>query len=469
MRAAAVCCLAALLLVACGTSSLEAPLDGKKPVVVDGDFGPDDMMALLYLLQQPELSVRAVTVTGTGLSHCPDGAANAMAVLDHVGHGDIPVACGDDTPLEGDNAFPEDWRQGSDALATQLGLVPADDEEVRTDATRLLADAVKLSPEPVQLLALGPLTNVAQALALEPDMAGQIDELVIMGGAVDVHGSVEPDYMAEWNIWVDPRAAREVLDAGVRIKLVPLDATNDVPATWFFYEALQEQKATPAAELVDGFFTANLYNLEGGAYFFWDPLAAVALVDPGVVTIETRRLSVVEAPGVQHGALVESPHGAEVQLATSADRHRFEEAFLSGLNGGVPAVVEIPAPDLTVRFTGSTCSFEGATAYESDDPMTRVVVELVNESESPIAVAAGLHEGVSWEQLEKDAAELEDASEPPSYWVPTGSIVMFGASVTGGRTTAPLDLAPGVHALACVTDDNQAFLLADLVVGASDG
>ncbi len=338
---------------------------------------------------------------------------------------------------------------------------------MRTDATQLLADAVTKSPEPVQLLALGPLTTVARALALEPDMANHIDELVIMGGAVDVKGSVEPDYAAEWNIWVDPRAAREVLEAGVRIKLVPLDATNDVPATWFFYEALQEQKATPAAELVDGFFTANLYNLDGGAYFFWDPLAAVAIVDPGVVTTETRRLSVVEAPGAQQGALVESPAGSQVQLATRADRRRFEEAFLSGLNGGVPAVVEIPAPDLTVRFTGSTCTFEGTTAYESDGPMTRVVVELLNESESPIAVASGLHEGVSWEQLERDAAELEDASEPPAYWESTGSIVMFGASVTGGRTTGRLDLAPGAHALACVTEDNQAFLLADLVVGSA--
>ena len=152
------------------------------PVVVDGDFGPDDMMALLFLLQQPDVSVRAVTVTGTGLAHCPDGAANAMAVLAHVGYRDIPVACGDDTPLEGTNVFPDPWRRGADGLATQLDLTPAEGE-VRADAVRLLVDAVTLSPEPVHLLALGPLTNVAQALALESDIVDNIDELVVHGGS----------------------------------------------------------------------------------------------------------------------------------------------------------------------------------------------------------------------------------------------------------------------------------------------
>jgi inosine-uridine nucleoside N-ribohydrolase len=457
----------ALIASACAGEDAEQTttptVGGSNPVIVDGDFGPDDMMALLYLIQQPDLHLAAVTVTGTGLAHCPQGADNAAAVLAHLGREDTPVACGEQAPLGGENAFPEEWRQAADGLADQLGLTPSE-EGSSSDAVGLIVETISGSPEPVRLLALGPLTNLARALTVAPEIVDNIDRLVIMGGAVDVPGSVPPDMTAEWNIWVDPRAAAEVLQSGIAITLVGLDATNDVPATRFFYETLEAHRESPAAELLYGYLTANQGILEGGTYFFWDPLAAVTLVQPDVVETERRPIVVVESQGSDEGATVEDADGVEVEVAVGADRSRFEEVFLTALNDGTPVEANIPTPDLMVTFDGSQCSFEGQTSYEGEGATTRVVVELVNQSELGLSLASGLHEGYSWDRLVYDVARVQTEG-PPDYWALTGEVTIQPETLSGGRVTGALDLAPGSHALACAASDSRVFLLTELVVG----
>ena len=179
--------VAALLLVSCApteTVSTTADVAGSTPVVLDGDFGPDDMMALFYLLQRPDLDVLAVTVSGTGLVHCPQGAANAAAILSHLGRADIPVACGPDEPTAGGNAFPEEWRAGSDELATSLGVEPYIGH-VDTDAVGLLTETIGGAGQPVRLLVLGPMTNIALALDASPDLVDDIADITTMAGAFD--------------------------------------------------------------------------------------------------------------------------------------------------------------------------------------------------------------------------------------------------------------------------------------------
>jgi hypothetical protein len=285
-----------------------------------------------------------------------------------------------------------------------------------------------------------------------------------MGGAVDVPGSVPPDLTAEWNIWVDPRAASEVLQSGVPITLVGLDATNDAPATQFFYETLEAIRDTAAAELLYRYLKANQGILEGGSYFFWDPLAAVTLVQPEVVEIERRPIAVVESQGGNVGATVESAGGIEVDVAVAADRRRFEEIFLTALNGGRPVEANIPEPDLTVTFDGSQCSFDGQTSFEADGATTRVIVELVNQSELGLSLASGLHEGYSWDRLVYDVARF-DTEGPPAYWELTGEVVIQPETLSGGRVTGALDLVSGSHALACAASDSRVFLLTEVVVG----
>jgi inosine-uridine nucleoside N-ribohydrolase len=465
LRPIAAAALLALALVSCGDDAevLGSGLDAPAPVVIDSDMGADDVMALLYLLGIDSVSVEAVTVTGTGLAHCPEGGINARAVLAHVGFAGVPVACGPSEPLSGTNAFPDEWREGADFLVARLGLgVPG---SVETGAPELLIETINGSEDPVHLLALGPLTNVALALEQDPALAENIAEIVIMGGAVDVNGTVEPALAAEWNVWVDPIAANRVLTSGVPITLVPLDATNQVPATIFFHEALGAQKTTPSAELVYDFFEANSFNLVGGAYFFWDPLAAVAMVDSDVVTTEARHLEVIEAAGEQHGATVDSADGAEVMLATGADRQAFEESFLATLNGGIPAVTDIPEPDLTVSFLGETCSLDGPDEFVAGpDGTAAVVVEVVNDTEAMIAAVFGLHPGADLDQLIADAAMANETGEVPAYWEETGVVPAFGASLTGGSATGRVDLVPGAHVVICSDEANNLTVLRDVVV-----
>ena len=459
----------ALLASACAGGDAEQTatptVSASNPVIVDGDFGPDDMMALLYLIQQPELDIAAVTVTGTGLAHCPQGAENAAAVLAHLGREDVPVACGEETPLDGMNAFPDEWRQAADGLADQLGLTPVE-EGVDPDAVGLIVETISTSPDPVRLLALGPLTNLARALGDAPEIAGNVEQLVIMGGALDVPGSVPPGMTAEWNIWVDPVAATEVLSSGIPITLVGLDATNDVPATRFFYETLETHRGSPAAELLYRYLTVNQGILEGGSYYFWDPLAAVALIRPDVVETERRTIAVIEGPGEDVGVTVESADGVEVDAAVGGERRRFEEVFLTALNNGTPVEANTPEPDLTVTFDGSQCGFEGKTTFDEDGATTRVIVELVNQSELGLSLASGLYEGYSWDRLVYDAARVQTEG-PPDYWELTGEITIQPETMSGGRVTGALDLAPGSHALACATSDSRVLLLTEIIVGDS--
>ena len=184
------------------------------PLVVDTDAGLDDAIALLYLARSPEVDLLAVTVTGTGLAHCFPGARNVIGLLELAGRGDVPVACGPETPLgKAGAAFPDEWRRMADTRygdAWTIGGSPLDDRE----APELLVDAVDRASDPVRLLTLGPLTNVAAALELDDRFAGGIDHVVTMGGAFDVPGNTAfaeppPEHdVAEWNIYADPVAAR---------------------------------------------------------------------------------------------------------------------------------------------------------------------------------------------------------------------------------------------------------------------
>src|SRR5438034_2194564 len=99
------------LLAACGSSG-----GTRTSLIVDTDLSSDDVIALLYVLQDPEVDVRAVTVSGTGLVHCRPGVRIALELLALGGRPDVPVACGAESPVAGSNASPEGWRRAADEL-----------------------------------------------------------------------------------------------------------------------------------------------------------------------------------------------------------------------------------------------------------------------------------------------------------------------------------------------------------------
>lgn len=311
-----------------------------QPVVIDTDMAADDWLAILYLLGRSDVDIQAITVTGTGEAHCPAGTRNALDLLALAGRPDIPVACGRELPLAGDHAFPTEWRDRVDNL---LGLALPENSSAASSASAvaLLSRIILASPQKVHLVALGPLTNVGELLGAEPGLLMNLEMITVMGGAVEVAGNVGSssnieNEVAEWNIYVDPRAAAEVVASGAPITLVPLDATNYAPLTIEFYRRLQKDRTTSVAEFVYRVLAAQEENVRSGRYYFWDPLAAAIATDESLGTFREMSLLVVDKEGAESGRTLESDRGAIIRVAMTADRERFEALFLHALNGRLP-------------------------------------------------------------------------------------------------------------------------------------
>ena len=321
-------------------ASPHAVAEDAQPVVIDTDMAADDWLAILYLLGQSDVDIRAITVTGAGEAHCPAGTQNARNLVALAGRPEIPVACGRETPLEGDHVFPIEWRERVDDL---LGLtLPENSQEVSSEtAVALLTQILQESPKKVHLITLGPLTNLAELLQSEPGLVANIEMITVMGGAVEVAGNVGSssnitNEVSEWNIYVDPRAAAEVFRSGAPITLVPLDATNDVPLTMDFYKRLEKDRTTSVAEFAYRVLAAQEENVRSGWYYFWDPLAAAIATDETLGTMQEISLIVVEEEGTESGRTLKSERGNLIQVAMRADGEQFETLFLDALNRRLP-------------------------------------------------------------------------------------------------------------------------------------
>jgi inosine-uridine nucleoside N-ribohydrolase len=168
-----------------------------------------------------------------------------------------------------------------------------------------------------------------------------LEMITVMGGAVEVAGNVGSsssieNEVAEWNFYVDPRAAAEVFGSGAPITLVPLDATNDVPLTMQFYRRLERDRTTSVAEFVYRVLAAQEEYVRLGSYYFWDPLAAAIATEEGLGTFQEMSLVVVEEEGAESGRTLESERGVIIRVAMTADRERFEALFLDAVNGRLP-------------------------------------------------------------------------------------------------------------------------------------
>lgn len=307
-----------------------------KPIIYDTDMAHEDMFAALFLLSHPNVDVRAITVTGVGEAHCEPGVENALGLVAVSGHQDIPVACGRETPLAGNHVFPAEWRQAADEA---YGVpIPAGNEASELSAADLIIDLIQNSEEPITIVAVGPVTNIAEAFQKAPEISANITEIYVMGGAVNVDGNVGnsgigiQNKYAEWNIYIDPVAANIVFNSGMPIILVPLDATREVPVTRSFYDALGNNKNTSSAGLVYDILTANLEFVDSGGFQFWDSLTATILTDESIATFEEFQLSIVEQEGPESGYTKTDPRGPAIKVATSADRKKFESLFLTVLN-----------------------------------------------------------------------------------------------------------------------------------------
>jgi inosine-uridine nucleoside N-ribohydrolase len=326
--------LAGLVLLATSCGVAPFPTDSTTepfPLIVDTDAGIDDLMALAFLLASPGVRLEAITV-GTGLARVEPGAHNVLRLLDLAGRPDIPVFLGRPTPLAGERAFPESWRDLTDALPGVDLPTTARGPEARP-AAKFLAERLSDASRPVDVLALGGLTNIAEALDASENGAAAVRKLVIMGGAVDVPGNLHEageneNVTAEWNFHIDAEAARRVFASGVPIRLIPLDATDRVPLDRSYIAALRGADHAPLARMVVQLLEIVVEFMDAGNYYAWDPLAAVTLVDSTVVTLRPAAVAIRLDPPEDGRSVAEAGGAPNALVAFDADARRFRHWFL---------------------------------------------------------------------------------------------------------------------------------------------
>jgi len=298
-------------------------------VVWDMDPGIDDALALILALKSPEVQILGIT-TVAGNAPVETTSVNARRVLECLNTGSIPVVMGAASPL---NRPLEDalCHHGPDGLGNcslpppKLALHPA-------KAWDFLARLVLDAPGELTLVATGPLTNVAYAFELHPELPGLLAGLVLMGGAYGLtsYGRGNQTPYAEFNIWQDPEAAHIVFNSGAEIFAVGLDVTMD-PVACLNSQHLEQIKIrhTPAAHLV-----AQLVEYEvkyHGCCRMHDPLALAVLLDASLFDFISTRVEVVKGNDWDRGVTRILPSGSSqlIHVASAVDGPRFLKLFIS--------------------------------------------------------------------------------------------------------------------------------------------
>ena len=260
--------------------------------LIDTDPGIDDALALLYAWGSPELRLAGIT-TVAGNVEVAQATENLFRLVALRRPEPAPVvAQGAAAPLARPLVTAKGYH-GEDGLgglddwpAVRPALSPL-------DGPAFIVDAARRAREPLTLIALGPLTNVALALALDRAALAGLSRVVVMGGAVHVRGNVTST--AEFNFYVDPEAAARVLDAGLTVDLVPLDATRQALLPRGELERALARRPGPFATRCAA-FTLRGFEVDAargtGGMVLHDPLAVAVALDPTLVTWEKARISV---------------------------------------------------------------------------------------------------------------------------------------------------------------------------------
>jgi inosine-uridine nucleoside N-ribohydrolase len=301
-------------------------------LLVDCDPGQDDAIALLLALASPEVEVVGVT-TVAGNQTVEKTTTNALKVLELAGRADIPVAAGAARPLVGELVVAADAHGETGLDGPSLPDPRA--RPVDQHAADFLAARLLDAEEPVTLVALGPLTNVALLLAIHPDVCERIERIVLMGGAIGP-GNMTPT--AEFNIWTDPEAAHRVFECGLQVTMVGLDVTNRAVLTRDHADRLRGSGEVGAAvaAMLDFYLGFYLEAYEHGGAPIHDALAVAHIIQPDLLTIEPRDVK-IELGGLCRGRTVVDMRrrtalpSPAARVATGVDVEGFRELLLGRL------------------------------------------------------------------------------------------------------------------------------------------
>jgi purine nucleosidase len=346
--------------VLAGSAAWAQATSSKRKVIIDQDAagpGGTDQQSILLLIQSPQTEVLGVTVV-TGDAWLKEEVAHTLRMLEIIGRTDIPVIAGAEYPLVRRKEETELWEKEYGSVhwvgawtphwyhpADQLGEMPEGKPTTKPrdeDAAHFLVRMVRKYPHEITIYEGGPMTNLALAIAIDPEFPSLARELVFMGASLNPK-TEDPEFVntprREFNLWFDPEAAHIVLTAPwKKIVCTTVDISVKTRMTEELIDRIKSGD-TPAAHYI-----GTYSRLHGSYNYLWDELAALAWLDPTLITAkETRFLDINLNRGAAYGDTLswteqDKPEvvGPPIEIQVDLDKQKFYDEFVNLLKGPTP-------------------------------------------------------------------------------------------------------------------------------------
>jgi inosine-uridine nucleoside N-ribohydrolase len=343
-----------------GARSDAASNRGPFRVIIDTDPGVDDALALLLAMRSPELKIEAITPVA-GNVPLELTLPNALRMVEIAGRTDIPVAAGARAPLVR-RLVTATYAHGENGLGGAVFPEPKT-KPVATPAAEMIREIVRKYPGEVTLITIGPLTNIATTLSADPDLASMVRGLIMMGGSLS-GGNITP--AAEFNIYVDPEAARIVFQSGIPVTMVGLDVTRKTSLTDEHVRTLEAARnpVSQAAAMIGR--NAIKHNRERGYLVgpnMHDSLAVAGFLDPTILKWQDYYVDVETTGELTAGeTLGYSPEAGDLKRRPGVEKDA--AAMNMPIRGSAPTLASgKTSPVLRDKFMSNT-----KVAMEVDSP-----------------------------------------------------------------------------------------------------
>ena len=303
----------------------------KHRIIIDCDPGHDDMAAILLAAWHETITIEAIT-TVCGNASVDNTTNNALRIVDAFGL-DVPVYRGAELPLLNRYEFPAEFHGPSGLDSAGVDLSQTTRKAEAKHAVQAIIELVDANPGEISVVVVGPMTNLALAFGLRPDLAGKIKQIVFMGGSA-TEGNITP--AAEFNIWADAHAARMVFRSGVKLVMFGLNLTHQTLLRRQDIAAVRAAHPgeNAVADIMD-FYCGTYYRFAGadkpGAPLH-DPCAIAYLIDPSLFEVRQLPGEVIVGDDESYGQTLidirpQDPahdrRNKNVGVAMTADAERF--------------------------------------------------------------------------------------------------------------------------------------------------
>lgn len=299
-----------------------------KQIYFNHDGGVDDLISLFLLLHMDDIKLVGVSAIGAD-SYIEPAVSASQKIVNRFSEQPIHIAASKE---RGKNPFPKDWRMHAffmDALPILNEPTNGHSNILKHEAYRDIIDKIHNSPEKVTLLFTGPLTDLAKAIAVDATIVQNIERLVWMGGTFLEKGNVEEpehDGTAEWNAFWDPEAVKTVFDTEIKIDMVALESTNQVPMTWDIRQAWANECHYPGVDFLGVSYAAvpPLTHFQtNSTYFLWDVLTTAYIGLPDLIRKHDLNVSVYTEGPSQGKTYVDDQCGRPISVIDHVDHDNF--------------------------------------------------------------------------------------------------------------------------------------------------